>query len=261
MVNKFQSNLFKNIVIHHRLFPFNHRFKYSVFSFFIDYDELKLLDKNITFFSYNKFNFFSFHEQDHGYRDNRSLKKFVESFLRKKNIYYKNLKIKILCFPRILGYVFNPLSVIFCFDSGKLLSIFYEVKNTFNEQHIYCFANKKSALKQTYQQRCRKIFYVSPFIQMNCYYKFLTKIPKDQLSLLIEQFDENDKKILIASQVGKKIDFSSFTLIKFFFIYPLLTIKIIFSIHYQAINILFKGGKRHIHLKKNKDTLSFEGKL
>ena len=238
MVNKFQSNLFKNIVIHHRLFPFNHRFKYSVFSFFIDYDELKLLDKNITFFSYNKF-----------------------SFLRKKNIYYKNLKIKILCFPRILGYVFNPLSVIFCFDSGKLLSIFYEVKNTFNEQHIYCFANKKSISKQTYKHKCRKIFYVSPFIQMNCYYKFLTKIPKDQLSLLIEQFDENDKKILIASQVGKKIDFSSFTLIKFFFIYPLLTIKIIFSIHYQAINILFKGGKRHIHLKKNKDTLSFEGKL
>ena len=76
MANKFRSKLFSNIVIHQRLIPIKYRFKYSLISFYVDYDELKLLDASISFFSYNKFNIFSFYDQDHGYRDHRSLKKF-----------------------------------------------------------------------------------------------------------------------------------------------------------------------------------------
>ena len=126
-------------IIHKRLKPFNHKFQYASLTMCLDYDEIKKISKKIKIFSYNKFNIFSFYDEDHGYRDKRTLEEFVKNFLTKHEIHHKNLKIKILCFPRILGYVFNPLSVIYCYNDANLISIFYEVKNTSNEQHTYFF--------------------------------------------------------------------------------------------------------------------------
>ena len=105
---------------------------------YIDIDELIDLKKKIKVFSYNKFNIFSYYEKDHGYRDGRLLRVFVEDFLRLNHINFKKLKINIMCFPRILGYVFNPLSIIYCYEEERLIAVFYEVKNTSNEQHTYC---------------------------------------------------------------------------------------------------------------------------
>ena len=158
MANKFRSKLFSNIVIHQRLMPFKYRFKYSLISLYVYYDELKLLDASISFFSYNKFNIFSFHEKDHGYRDHRSLKQFVTDILSKNSIKYNQHKFSVLCFPRILGYVFNPLSVIFCFEQDALIAILYEVKNTSNEQHTYCFFNKNFSIKQSISIVAKKNF-------------------------------------------------------------------------------------------------------
>ena len=261
MKNKFKSKLFSNIVVHQRFLPFRHRFKYSLMSFFIYYDELTSLDASISFFSYNKFNIFSFHENDHGYRDHRSLKQFVTDILSENSIKYNQLKFSVLCFPRILGYVFNPLSVIFCFEQDVLIAILYEVKNTSNEQHTYCFANKNFSIKTIYQHRCKKKFYVSPFIEMDSYYKFSTQTPSDKLSLLIEQFNAKDEKVLFASQIGKRTYFTSATILKSFFINPLMTFRVIFGIHYQALRIFFKGGKYYSRRKKPIDTISFEGQL
>ena len=103
MRNKFKSKLFSNIVVHQRFLPFKHRFKYSLMSFFIYYDELTSLDASISFFSYNKFNIFSFYDQDHGYRDHRSLKKFVTDILSNNSIKYNKLKFSVLCFQEYLG--------------------------------------------------------------------------------------------------------------------------------------------------------------
>ena len=261
MTKKFRSKLFSNIVMHQRLLPFKYRFKYSLISFNLYYDELKSLDTSISFFSYNKFNIFSFYDRDHGYRDHRSLNQFVKKILSKNAIKYNNLKFSILCFPRILGYVFNPISVIFCFEQEALIAILYEVKNTSNEQHTYCFANKNFSIKKTFKHRCKKIFYVSPFIGMNYYYKFSTQTPSDKLSLLIEQFNTKDEKVFFASQIGKKTYFTSATIMKSFFKNPLMTFRVIFGIHYQALKIFFKGGKYYSRIKKPIDTSSFEGQL
>ena len=261
MANKFSSTLFSNIVIHQRLMPFKYRFKYSLISFYVYYDELKSLDKSTSCFSYNKFNIFSFYEKDHGYRDHRSLTQFVTDILSKNSIKHDNLKFSILCFPRILGYVFNPLSVLFCFEQGALIAILYEVKNTSNEQHTYCFANKNFSIKKIYQHRCKKKFYVSPFIEMDTYYKFSIQTPTDKLSLLIEQFNTKNEKVLFASQNGKKTYFTSATILKSFFKNPLMTFRVIFGIHYQALRIFFKGGKYYSRKKKPIDTISFEGQL
>tara|TARA_Y100000590_G_C15746547_1_gene1022260 strand:+ start:6766 stop:7548 length:783 start_codon:yes stop_codon:yes gene_type:complete len=255
------SSLFSNIVIHHRFLPFEHKFKYNLTSCYIDYDELNLLDKKISFFSINKFNFFSFYEKDHGYRDNRNLKEFVIDILSKNSIKYSKLKFKILCFPRILGYVFNPISIFFCFDNENLIAILYEVKNTSNEQHTYCFVGPNFKAEKTYKHKCKKIFYVSPFIKMNCIYKFFTSIPSKELSIFIEQYNNKGKKIFFASQKGKKINLSSATILISFIKHPMMTLKVILGIHYEALKIFLKGGKYYSRDKKPNDTISFEGKL
>ena len=261
MVNEIRSSLFFNVVVHQRFLPFKYKFQYSLVSFYIRYDELESLDKTISFFSYNKFNIFSFHERDHGYRDHRTLRQFVKNILSNNFIKYDSLRFNILCFPRILGYVFNPLSIIFCFDKDDLIAILYEVKNTSNEQHTYCFASKDCSIKSIYKHYCKKFFYVSPFVEMDGFYNFLTKIPSNKLSILIEQFNEKKEKVLLASQIGKRTNFTSKILMKSFFKCPLMTFRIIFGIHYQAIRIFFKGGTYYSRNKKPNDTISFEGHL
>ena len=260
-MNKIKSNLFANIVTHQRFFPFKYKFNYSLTSLYIYHHELKSLDKNIKFFSYNKFNVFSFYEKDHGYRDHRPLKEFVTDILNSNSIKFTQLSFSILCFPRIFGYVFNPLSVIYCFDSEKLIAVLYEVKNTHNEQHTYCFANKNLQSKSVYEHQCKKIFYVSPFIKMDCYYKFSIKKPSEKLSLLIEQYDDHNQKVLLASQIGKKREFLPATIIKSFINNPLMTFRVFFGIHYQAFRILLNGGKYYSRNKKPVDSISFEGNL
>ena len=248
-------------IIHKRLKPFNHKFQYTLLTMCLDYDEIKEISKKVKFFSYNKFNLFSFYDEDHGYRDKSSLKKFVINFLEKQEIHYKNLQIKILCFPRILGYVFNPLSIIYCYNNKNLISIFYEVKNTSNEQHTYFFASKKLKNQKEYKHQCNKSFYVSPFIEMKGIYQFTNSISDDKLSIVINLLNEKNEKIFSASQFGSKVSLSSMTLIKQLIFNPLVTFKVIFAILYQALIIFIKGGKYYSREKKIIDSITYEGKL
>ena len=165
------SSIYNGTVIHKRFKPKTHFFKYSVFSLLIDLSELDQLDKNIKFFSFNKFNLISFFEKDHGDRDGSSLISWVKKSLNENNINSKDIRIKLLCYPRIFGYVFNPLSVFFIYDiNNKLIAILYEVKNTFGEQHTYIFKVEDDT--KLFQHNCSKKFHVSPFIEMDCNYFF-----------------------------------------------------------------------------------------
>ena len=248
------SCIYNGEVTHTRFKPIRHFLKYKTFSLLIDLDEVNLLDKSISIFSHNKFNIFSFYDKDHGDRDGGNLKDWIISNLKKFQIKENITKIKVLCYPRILGYVFNPLSVFYCYEKDKLTAIFYEVKNTFNEQHTYIFKIKKN---EKIIQKCRKKFYVSPFMDMETYYNFKLLNPNDKLSVLIKQTDA-DGTILTATQTGDKKEFSFKQLAINFLKYPLMTIKIIGSIHYEALLLWKKGAiyrKREVKLKNN---LSFE---
>ena len=103
------SSIYNGTVIHKRFKPKEHFFKYKVFSLLIDLSELDSLEKKIIFFSYNSFNLISFFDKDHGDRDGSSLIDWVKKNLIENNINSENIKIKLLCYPRIFGYVFNPL--------------------------------------------------------------------------------------------------------------------------------------------------------
>ena len=248
------SCIYNGEVTHTRFKPVRHFLKYKTFSLLIDLDEINLLDKSIGIFSHNKFNIFSFYDKDHGDRDGGNLKDWVISNLKKFRIKENITNIKLLCYPRILGYVFNPLSIFYCYEKDKLVAIFYEVKNTFNEQHTYIFKIKNN---DEIIQKCRKKFYVSPFMDMETFYNFKLLNPNDKLSVFIKQTDA-DGTILTATQTGDKKEFSFKQLAINFIKYPLMTIKIISSIHYEALLLWKKGAiyrKREVKLKNN---LSFE---
>jgi len=218
----------------------------------IDLSELDLLDKNLKLFSYNKFNIISFYNKDHGRRDGSSLINWVIDNLEKNHINTNGILIKLLCYPRIFGYVFNPLSVFYVYDKNKdLISILYEVKNTFGEQHTYVFKSEKG--QNLLQHICKKKFHVSPFIEMNCVYFFRLLKPGNKISVIIDQNDK-EGKILYASQDGVKSELNNSTLIKTYLKHPLMTFKIILAIHFEAFKLWTKGIKyirRKIKIKNN----------
>ena len=250
------SYIYNGSVIHKRFKLKEHFFKYKVFSLLIDLSELDDLDNRISFFSINKFNLISFYEKDHGERDGSSLISWVKFNLKNNSINSENIKIKLLCYPRILGYVFNPLSVFFVYDEKeKLISILYEVKNTFGEQHTYVFRvdNESNLI----QNNCTKKFHVSPFIEMECKYFFRILNPTEKLSVIIDQYDK-EGKILFASQDGKKSDLNSKQLITSYLKHPLMTFKIISAIHFEAFKLWVKGIKFIKKKLKIKNNITFE---
>ena len=249
------SCIYTGTVIHKRFKPKEHFFKYKVFSLFIDLSELEILSDKISFFSLNRFNLISFQEKDHGDRDGSSLVEWVKKNLKQNNINSENIKIKLLCYPRILGYVFNPLSIFFVYDNQEqLISILYEVKNTFGEQHTYIFKVENDNLLQ---HNCSKKFHVSPFIEMNCNYFFRILKPSEKISVVIDQY-QLDEKILFASQDGKRVDFSSEELLKSYVKHPLMTFKIISAIHFEAFKLWLKGIKFIKKKFKIRNNITFE---
>ena len=251
------SKIYTGKVIHKRFKPKEHYFKYNVFSLLIDLNELEEINKYIKFFSYNKFNIISFYDKDHGDRDGSSIKLWVKKNLRNIGIITEDISIKLLCYPRIFGYVFNPLSTYFIYNKhSELISIFYEVKNTFGEQHTYIF---KAQDEKTVKNKCKKKFYVSPFIEMDCEYHFKTLNPREQLSVVINQNDK-DGKLLFASQDGISKDFNNKNLILSYLTHPLMTFKIIGAIHYEAFKLWAKRIKLIAKKIKLKNNITIESK-
>ena len=255
-MRNFSSCIYSGQIIHKRFKPKKHFFTYKTFSLFMDLNEISEVEKKINFFSYNKFNILSFYDIDHGPRDGSSLTLWVKKILSKKKIKIDGGKIRLLCFPRFFGYVFNPLSIFYCYDKNSLLkAILYEVKNTFNEQHTYVFRSKSSS--NSIFHKCNKKFYVSPFIEMKTFYNFRLSKPKSNIDILIKQADSKGP-LLIARQVGKRINLNSKNLLYQFLKHPLMSFKVIIAIHFEAFRLWAKGVKPVKRKIKIKNNLSLE---
>ena len=251
-----ESFIYNGQVIHKRFKPKEHFFRYKVFSLFLDLSEIKFIEKKISFFSYNKFNLISFFDKDHGSRNGSSLSEWVKNNLKRSGLNTKDIKIKLLCYPRILGYVFNPLSIFFVYNSkSSLIAILYEVKNTFGEQHTYVFKIDKD--NQFLEHSCKKKFHVSPFIEMNCLYYFKILKPTDKLSVVINQNDDSGK-LLFASQDGLKNELNNKNLMISYISNPLMSFKIIGAIHFEAFKLWIKGIKLVKKKFKIKNNITFE---
>ena len=245
------SIIYNGNVIHKRFKPKKHYFKYKVFSLLIDLNELDEIQKKIKIFSYNKFNIISFFDKDHGPRDGSSLSSWVKENIKKISIFDEEIKIKLLCYPRIFGYVFNPLSIFFIYNkNSQLIAIFYEVKNTFGEQHTYIF---KTVDSKNIINNCHKKFHVSPFIEMGCHYNFRILKPGEKISVIIDQSD-SEGKLLYASQDGIASELNNKNILFSYFSHPMMTFKVIAAIHFEAFKLWLKGiklVKKNIKIKNN----------
>ncbi len=238
--------------MHRRLRPRQHRFKYRVFSMLLDLSELRRLDRELRLFKWNRFGLFSFHDSDHG--DGRDLDVWLDELLAGAGLEAQGAR-HVLCYPRILGYVFNPLSIWFCHDlDERLAAIVYEVHNTYDERHAYVLPVGRDSQDdqrdpKTIRHGCAKGFYVSPFLSRDCRYQFRIRPPGDDVSVAIQE-EEAGLPILNASFAGARTRLTDGTLLKMLLRYPLMTVKVVAAIHYEAVRLMLKGIRRHPHSPK-----------
>jgi len=231
-------------VMHARLKPMGHRFNYRVMSLLIDLDRLNEADRQSPLFGVNRAALYSFNEADHGDRDGSSLRAYAQRCAAECGIDLTGGRVRLLCYPRLLGYTFNPLSVYFCRRAdGGLALLIYEVRNTFGDIHAYALAVKPDEISPAgVRQQQDKLFYVSPFVEMAMRYHFRVSPPADDVKLRILETD-NEGPLLAATFHGRRRALTTAALLRSLVALPLVTFKIVAAIHWEALRLWLKGAR------------------
>jgi DUF1365 family protein len=231
-------------VMHARLKPMGHRFSYRVMSLLIDLDRLEDADRQSPLFGVNRGALYSFSEADHGMRDGSSLRAYAQRCAAGHGIDLSGGQVLLLCYPRLLGYTFNPLSAYFCYRAdGDLALIIYEVRNTFGDIHAYVLPVKPGEISDAgVRQQQEKLFYVSPFVEMAMRYHFRVSPPGHTVKLRILETDR-EGPLLSATFNGRRRALTSAALLWSFFALPLVTFKIVAAIHWEALRLWLKGAR------------------
>jgi DUF1365 family protein len=233
--------LYSGVVTHRRLRPRQHRLRYRVFALLLDIDEIPALCARLRLLSHRRFNLFSFDERDHADGTATSLRAWAESHLSHAGIDLDGGPIRLLAMPRVLGYGFNPISVWFCYRrDGGLAALLHEVHNTFGERHTYLIPVAADADPAAIRQSCPKTLHVSPFMAMDMRYDFRIHAPDEQLSLAISGGDA-DGPLLVAALTARRQELTDEALLRAFLRTPLLTLKVIGGIHWEALRLWIKG--------------------
>ncbi|MGD2083702.1 MAG: DUF1365 domain-containing protein [Chromatiales bacterium] len=231
--------LYLSRVMHRRMFPVEYRFDYPVFSLLLDIDRLE--DKGPRLLSVNRFNLLAFHEADHGPRDGSALRPWADTLLARHGIDLEGGRIQLLCFPRLLGYAFNPISIWYCSHrDGSPRAVICEVHNTFGEHHFYLLHDQGRPMAWPARGGAEKRFHVSPLIGMEGHYEFRLDRPADRLNVLIRQYTP-EGLMLVASQTGRGRVLDDRALLRALARTPLMTFKVMAAIHWQALKIWLRG--------------------
>lgn len=234
------SAFYDGAVVHARLRPVRHRLRYRMLNFWLDIDELPALSSRLCLFGHNRAALFSFRDADHGDGSTTPLRAQLEAHLRAAGLDPTGGRIRVLCMPRVLGMVFNPLSVFFCHAAdGRLQAMLYEVNNTFGQRHSYLMPVTRFD-GATLHQSCDKRFYVSPFMDMEQGYNFRLTMPDASLHLGVEAKDAAGP-LLFAVFTGKRRALTDAGLLRAFLAHPLLALRVLAGIHWEALKLWRKG--------------------
>ena len=261
-----RSSLYECTVLHHRFSPKEHRFVYRIFLFAFDLDELPELHRRLSLFSHNRSNLFSFRDRDffptseplhHASpgraggppapvdSDNRTssiqnLKSRITAFLATRAIDLTGGRVVLVTLPRVLGYLFNPVSFYFCYDAaGTCVASLAEVTNTFKEMTPYFLGPETRVAGTSFTLRTPKHFYVSPFSDVDTAFDFTLRTPHERLSIQIDDYIGADRT-LTSTLAGPRRELTGGRLAWFSLKYPAITLRIIALIHWHAALLWFR---------------------
>jgi len=256
------SCLYKAKVMHHRLAPKVHSFHYNVFMFYLDLDEIDTLSKRLKLMSRNRFNLFNFRDKDHLQLPrekpdpSKSIRQHITTYLQQNGVDIGNGRIMVLTNLCTLGYQFNPVSFYFCYDeAGQPVCSVVEICNTFLEMKPY-FLGADTRQDDAFKLNTEKYFYVSPFIDMDTNFEFDLNIPGEKLKIKIDDYDKDGKRFFISTLNGIRKPLTDANLLLYFISFPLITIKVITLIHWQAFKLWLK--KIPFHKKNSNSELQKE---
>ncbi|NJC42547.1 hypothetical protein GGQ87_002842 [Brevundimonas alba] len=233
------SALYAGGVVHQRLTPRRHRLEKRIFWLLLDLSEVDGLARRLGLFSRNRWNLFAFFDKDHGDGSGRPLRAQVETRLAAIGVDLGGGAIRLLTMPRVFGFVFNPISVYYCQAAdGRLAAISYEVTSTFGERRWYDLA--VTATDDVFRQTCAKSLYVSPFLGMEMQYRFRGRAPADRVALTVGCADARGT-VLTASLWGERRPLTDGALAKTAVTFPLMTLKVLAAIHWEALLLWLKG--------------------
>lgn len=186
---------------------------------------------------------FAFHDRDFGEREDESLIHYVHRQLSEAGIDTQAERILLSCYPRMLGYVFNPLSLFYCLDKqGRCFAVVHEVHNTFGERHAYVLpvSEKTSDGAEWIHQQTGKQLFVSPFAHMGMRYQFRLNTPA-QKQIIVIRASDSEGVLITASYTADRRTLDARQLMRCFFHYPLQSVKVILAIHWEALRLYIKG--------------------
>lgn len=230
-----KSGFYVSYIKHERYFPRRYHFENRYFWSSFDLDELDELDKKTPIFSRNKFNLVTFRDHDHINLGRDTLKENIQAFLNEQGVNEKITTIEFVTNPRILGYVFNSVSFYFL-ETEKNPYIIIEIGNTFKEQKPY-LVRPECRVGDQWIFKTQKNFYISPFTSLENSMTFKIKRSEKSFVVNIDDFNSKGELEVRASFSGKFLPWSTQSLMKFFFIYPMTTLRLISSIHYHALKL------------------------
>ncbi len=240
------SCLYRANVMHHRLSPKRHSFSYQIFMFYLDLDEIGTLHRTMRWMSHSRFNLFNFRDKDHlqlpreSPDRSKNVRAHLGDYLLQNGVELGPGRVMLLTNLCTLGYQFNPVSFYFCHDeAGEPLCAVVEVCNTYREMKLY-FISKEQMNEGRFHLHTAKYFYVSPFTDMDTSFDFMLGVPGDKLDIRIDDFDQKGKRFFISTLNGYKVPLTDGALLRFFFSFPLITLKVIGAIHWQALKLWLK---------------------
>jgi hypothetical protein len=231
-----ESCLYHGEVVHRRLKPVHHELRYRVFNLFADVDRLEELSQSLRLFGYNRFSLFSIMDRNHGPGDGTPVREHAWRLVREAEGGEAVRRIFMFCYPSVLGYVFNPLTVYYGIDAeGRLRLMIYEVNNTFGGRHSYVLP-----VGDTLAQSAPKHFFVSPFNAVEGHYTFNFTSPGEKMALGVA-LSVDGAPILKAYVSGTRKPLTDANLLRSFLSVPLLTLKVTAAIHLHAVRLWWKG--------------------
>ncbi|MGC9269236.1 DUF1365 domain-containing protein [Acidiphilium sp.] len=237
-----EAMIYAGVVGHIRYAAPRHKFTYRMWMLAVDLDDLDDLAARSSLFRHNRFGLIGINDRDHGPRDGTSLRPWVEAALAENGLAAFGAHIRLMTIPRIIGYAFNPISFYFCADAdGRLGAVLHEVNNTFGDQIAYVIPVAPGA--GLIRQRVAKAMHVSPLFDMQGRYDFTFTRPgpKFRLSLRYGAETRRMSATMVLDATPATDNAMRGQLVRM----PLVAIKVIAAIHWEAIKTLARGAKFH----------------